>query len=689
MQLIGRTLGQYRITEQIGEGGMATVYKAYQPSLDRFVAIKVLAPAHAKTPGFKERFFREARAVAQLSHPNILPVYDVATENDICYLVMKCISGSSMRDIMGEKMDLSRICRYIDQVAGALDHAHDRGIIHRDIKSHNLLMEGDWVFLTDFGIAKIMEASTVLTSTGELIGTPCYMSPEQARGKPVDHRTDIYSLGIVIYEMITGTVPFKGETPYGVIYKQIHEPLPLPRAYRPDLPEDVERVVLKALAKEPEHRYDRAGLLAEALRSAVALSLQNATTELLRPPGSKGDDASTHPFSMAADSQESPTGAAVASPKAEEAAERPAPRSNRMAYAATAGVLLILAGILASAVYFGGFGLSRPGGPETPMLKTPAVARSATLQMESTPAGALVLVDGNRAGQTPLRLDLPLGEHRVRLELVGHEAWEDVFRLVEAREYPVRVDLKPEPRLASLKIGSTPEGADVYVDGIPQGKTPIQAELPLGSHSIRLSRSGYKDSDRTLTLGEAKEYELIVELVRSEPPPPPPTPPPVIETAPAVDPLQELYEKGRQSLAAGSQKEAFELFMKGAAQGHVESQNEVGYMLMRGLGVKKSLKDAALWLRKAAAQGYAASQNNLGILYLKGGPGIQQDDREALTWFRMAAEQGNREGQFYLANMCRYGRGQSADLDQAVEWYRKAAAQGHEDAAKALKALGR
>ncbi len=684
MQLIGTTLGQYRITEQIGEGGMATVYKAYQASLDRFVAIKVLAPTHARTPGFKERFFREARAVAQLSHPNILPVYDVATENDICYLVMKCISGSSMRDIMGEKMDLSRICRYIDQVAGALDHAHDRGIIHRDIKSHNLLLEGDWVFLTDFGIAKIMEASTVLTSTGELIGTPCYMSPEQARGKPVDHRTDIYSLGIVIYEMITGTVPFKGETPYGVIYKQIHEPLPLPRAHRPDLPEDVERVVLKALAKEPEHRYDRAGQLAEALRSAVALSLENATTELLLPSDLREDDASTHPFSKAAAPQELHTGAAVASPKAEEETERPAPRSNRMVYAAVAGALLILACILASAVYLGGFGRSRPRGPETPVQETPALARSATLQLESTPSGAMVLVDGKRAGLTPMRLDLPLGEHRVRLELVGHGAWEDVFRLAEAREYPVRVDLKPEPRVASLKIGSTPEGADVTVDGTLQGQTPIRSELPLGSHSIRLSRSGYKDSERTLTLGEAKEYELIVELVSGESPPLP-----AIETAPATDRLREQFEKGRQSLAGGSQKEAFELFMKGAVQGHVESQNEVGYMLMHGLGVKKSLKEAAQWLRKAAAQGYAASQNNLGILYLKGGPGIQQDDREALTWFRMAAEQGNREGQFYLANMCRYGRGQSADLDQAVEWYRKAAAQGHEDAAKALKALGR
>lgn len=690
MQLIGTTLGQYRITEQIGEGGMATVYKAYQPSLDRYVAIKVLAPLHARTPGFKERFFREARAVAQLSHPNILPVYDVATENDVCYLVMKCISGSSMRDIMGEKMELPRICRYVDQVAAALDHAHDRGIVHRDIKSHNLLLEGDWVFLTDFGIAKIMEASTAITSTGELIGTPCYMSPEQAKGKPVDHRTDIYSLGIVIYEMITGTVPFKGETPYGVIYKQIHEPLPLPRVYRPELPEEVERVVLKALAKSPEHRFDRAGYLAEALRSAVTRAMQNATTEVLPLSGVPGDDASTRPIDKQAVPEETEPATEPEQPKARETAEREVRRSSRMGYAVAAGVL-ILAGVLATIAHFGGFKGIPQDSSERTVQETQAPLRAATVQMESSPPGAEILVDGKRAGSTPMRFDLPLGEHRIRLELAGYQDWDDVFRLLEAGEYPVRVALKPVLRMSSLKVGSTPDGADVFVDGESKGKTPLQSELPLGTHTIRLSLSGYKDSERVLALAETKEYELIVDLLKLETPAPPaPGPPaPAPAATPASDTPRAYFEKGRQSLEGGNQKEAFELFMKAAAVGHPESQNEVGYMLMHGLGAKKNLKDATVWFRKAAAQGYAASQNNLGILYLRGGPGIQQDDREALTWFRLAADQGSREGQFYLANMYRYGRGQHTDLDQAVEWYRKAAAQGHDGAAKALKSMGK
>ncbi len=269
MNLIGHNLGQYRIIEPIGEGGMAAVFKAYQPGLDRYVAVKILPAQHALTPGFKERFMREAKAVAQLSHPNILPIYDVGLEGDLSYFVMKYVPDHTLKEVMGQPIPLVRASHYIDQVAGALDHAHEQGILHRDIKLANMLLEGDWLLLADFGIAKIAEGSTILTGTGAILGTPAYVSPEQAGGKPVDQRTDIYSLGIVLYEMVTGRVPYQGETPMGVVVKHIIEPLPLPRSLNPDLPEAVERVILKALAKAPTDRYGRAGQLAEALSQAV------------------------------------------------------------------------------------------------------------------------------------------------------------------------------------------------------------------------------------------------------------------------------------------------------------------------------------------------------------------------------------------------------------------------------------
>ena len=276
MDLVGQNLGQYRVVEPIGAGGMASVFKAYQPGLDRYVAVKVLPAQHALTPGFKERFMIEAKAVAQLSHPNILPIYDVGIDNNISYFAMKYVPGETLRDVMQRPISLEQVCDYIDQLAGALDHAHEKGILHRDIKPVNILVEGEWLLLADFGLAKIVESTQALTATGSSMGTPAYISPEQAVGKPIDHRTDIYSLGIVLYEMVTGQVPYSGETPMGVIFKHVHEPLPLPRQVKPGLPEAVELVILKALAKKPEDRFNSVGALATALREAV----EKGTTEI-------------------------------------------------------------------------------------------------------------------------------------------------------------------------------------------------------------------------------------------------------------------------------------------------------------------------------------------------------------------------------------------------------------------------
>ncbi len=269
MDLIGQKLGQYHIVEFIGAGGMASVYKAYQPSLDRYVAIKVLPAQHALTSGFKDRFTLEARAVAQLSHPNILPIYDFGLEGDLSYFVMKYVPDRTLSHLMGRPMRLARVEHFLHQVAGALDHAHARGILHRDIKPANMLLEGDWLLLADFGVAKITENSTAITSSGHIFGTPAYISPEQAEGNPLDHRTDIYSLGIVLYEMVVGRVPFGDTTPMRVIFKHVYESPPSPRSLRPDLPEAIEKVILKALAKNPAERYQRAGELDKALREAM------------------------------------------------------------------------------------------------------------------------------------------------------------------------------------------------------------------------------------------------------------------------------------------------------------------------------------------------------------------------------------------------------------------------------------
>ena len=269
--LTGQTLGQYRIIEPLGQGGMATVFKAFQPSLERYVAVKVLPPYYAHEPGFSERFIREAKAVARLEHPHILPVYDFGQEGDYTYIVMKYVPAGTLKDqIVSGAMTTEQASTIISQLAQALDYAHEQGIIHRDIKPSNVLMDrGQWALLMDFGLAKMVEGSQQLTASGVGVGTPAYMAPEQGQGKKVDGRADVYSLGIVLFEMLTGRVPFNAETPMAVMIKHITDPLPMPRSVNAAIPETVELVILKALAKDPADRYATAGEMAAALDQAL------------------------------------------------------------------------------------------------------------------------------------------------------------------------------------------------------------------------------------------------------------------------------------------------------------------------------------------------------------------------------------------------------------------------------------
>jgi serine/threonine-protein kinase len=274
--LIGKTLGRYRLVERIGQGGMAEVYKAFQPALDRYVAVKVLHPFLLEEDGARERFSREARAVASLRHPNIVQVFDYDNEGEIYFMVMEFIDGPNLKQVLlqqaqqGKRLDMARIDEIITAIGGALAYAHGMGMVHRDVKPQNIMFTAKGQpLLTDFGIAKIVNTSGA-SASGGLSGTPAYMSPEQGRGGPIDARTDIYSLGVVLYEMVTGRVPFDADTPFAVVIKHMNDPLPLPRSIDPSIPEGLERVVLKAMAKSPDERYQTADEFARATHEAIA-----------------------------------------------------------------------------------------------------------------------------------------------------------------------------------------------------------------------------------------------------------------------------------------------------------------------------------------------------------------------------------------------------------------------------------
>jgi serine/threonine protein kinase len=269
--LTGRQFGPYQIVAPVGEGGMAAVYKAYQSSMERYVALKVLPRQMAQSEEFIARFKREARLLAQLQHPHILPVFDYGQADDFTYIVMPYVQSGTLADLLkARRVNYSEIRRIVTQIADALGYAHARGMIHRDIKPSNVLVdERGNCLLTDFGLARMAVATSMLTSSGAIMGTPAYMSPEQGTGGVVDGRSDIYSLGIILYEMVTGRVPYSAETPIAIVFKHIQDALPPARNFAPDLPEALELVLLKSLAKRPEDRYQTTDEFIHAIQEAI------------------------------------------------------------------------------------------------------------------------------------------------------------------------------------------------------------------------------------------------------------------------------------------------------------------------------------------------------------------------------------------------------------------------------------
>jgi serine/threonine-protein kinase len=531
-------VGRYQIDSEIGRGAMGIVYKAHDPAIGRTVAIKTIhladltdAEARQRT---SESLLREAQAAGTLSHPHIVTIFDVLQQDDFAYIVMEFVPGSSLDEMLAARQlpDRGDLLVYLRQVADALDYAHRKGIVHRDIKPANILITASAraAKITDFGIAKTI--SQEITHSGNMMGTPGYMSPEQIEGSPVDGRTDQYSLAVVVYQLLSGEKPFTAETVPALLHKICsEEPQPIERI-NPALSATAGRVLQRALAKKPEGRFpsvsDFIGALSIALAEGPPVAASTPTVLLQAPPEAERSSkkmalvvvlcfavaaaivfivrlnsgtpvpvqvletqsapAATPPLSSAPAKPTSGSSTAADSAKATDQAPPPAtPSANTPAPASAKSEAAPEKSAATSTPH--------PNGVIVPAIPPAQLGtRTADIDLVSEPAGARIVVDG-RADATcnaPCTMALPTGRHTLSAELKGYAVARRIFVLPDERTLYIPLAQSS----GTLVLTSTPSGASVTVDGKLFGHTPATLHLAPGIHEIILARGSIEHRER-------------------------------------------------------------------------------------------------------------------------------------------------------------------------------------------------
>jgi len=389
--------GRYEIMGELGKGSMGVIYRAHDPQIDRVVALKVLRPDRVISEEFVQRFLKEAKAIGRLSHPSIVTVYDIGRDLGTIYIAMEFLEGSSLDGIIQKKrFNLEEIVDLGVKVAEALDYAHQLMIVHRDIKPGNIVLTPKGQpKITDFGIAHIEDPSAAQqTQAGEILGTPSYMSPEQVMGQPVDGRSDLYSLGVILYELSTGVRPFRGNN-MAATFRSITQDAPVePAKQDPSVSPALSELIMKSLNKISDKRFQTGKAMAEALKSCLK--------------------------------KEEP----VALPQ-EPSKEK---LKHRSLFLFIALVVITMAGGL---IYY-----FWPKPPVPPPVPPPPIIQ-ALLKVDSVPSGAQVFLNGASKGETPLKLELPMGDYKFRLSLHDYHDWEAQLQLDEEGEVPLLIPLMP------------------------------------------------------------------------------------------------------------------------------------------------------------------------------------------------------------------------------------------------------
>jgi serine/threonine protein kinase len=531
--------GRYQIVSELGRGSMGVVYQGFDPLIGRTVAIKTmlvegLGPAEFEE--YKARFQREAQAAGILTHPNIVTVYDFGEDNGVLYLAMELLNGKSLQDLVEEQniLPLETIVPMYEQVCSALDHAHRNNVIHRDIKPANIMiLESGLVKVTDFGIAKMM--SLGMTQAGQILGTPNYMSPEQVKGRGVDGRSDIFSLGVILYELVTGEKPFSGQNITTVIYKIINEnPIP-PRELDATIHPGLSYVISKALAKDPGERYQTCRDLAEDLKNYKNLGSVTppSATVVVRVPPITAPPPERKPPPPAKKPPAARKRPPAPAPRVEPQPQRPLsvqvvpPRAaETKASSAEIWVLLFLIIVVLAAggggVYY--YYIYRPAH------MAPPVGR---LVVSANVAGAKITLDGRSdpSWVTPYTFpEVTAGFHTLIISKEGYEDLQQRMEVTEGGTNQVAANLverAPPPATAMVTIASNVSGANITLDGQtdPRWMTPYTfTDLPAGEHTIALSKKGYKDTEQTVTVEGGPPASFSVDMTEAERAPAPAAP---------------------------------------------------------------------------------------------------------------------------------------------------------------------
>jgi serine/threonine protein kinase/TPR repeat protein len=656
---MNRMVGQYEIRELLGEGGIGQVHAAFDTILQREVAMKSLRPELLSDANFVERFRAEATSLARLNHPNITTLYSLFPDGRNLYMVMELVRGTTLDNILEKRkiaLDVRECLAIIAQAADGLDYAHSMGVIHRDIKPSNMIVsENGTLKIMDFGIARV-RGSQRLTRSGSIVGTLAYMAPEQLRGEEGDDNSDLYSLGIVLYEMLSGSPPFNAASEYDLMQAQINQK---PERLIPKLPgldPKIESALLRALSKKPDQRFPSTRAFSDALGAS--------TLRMDAPKILHNDTRLIQAMPVPVQSQPAPHSRSfnITLPNFDLSFLKNLPSDLRAAIYGGGAALIVALIILV-------FLLLPSKAPPPAVVANPPITQPGTVAVQTTPA-----TPAPKPGTTQIpQLQQPPAKPPVIATPVDTGPALDPSKLPPAIADLVNAANRGDPAAQNqlgvkYATGEDPiprndvKAVDLYRLAANQGFARAQTNL---GDMYLYGRGGLPQSytDALSWYLKASQQEWPDAQFR----------------------LAYMYEKG-----LGTDKDiahAVQLYRSAAEHGYAEAQNLLGILYATGGdGLTEDDKQAIAWYQKAADQGSAKSQKNLGDMYFFG-RGVDRDFKQAFDWYTKAADQNFAEAQFRLGFMYEKGLGTKQSNDDAIAQYKKAASNGNVDSQRALDRL--